>query len=1535
MFRIKKWCFTGLFIAISFAIVGKGKIEKEGNKTKSNAVDISNLYKYRTFESIDNFPEKKLYTELDSKLVEFDEKYLSRFEQKGIQENQMIERALYAFDELKKSGNYIDKLENLSKIKAPIGLQKNFGNHMIEIAVTALIEENGAIYANIYLKIQMEKNDIMLGAEGIVLKGTKIDNNTKLTLLEDYAIKMPGEKGLLIFKAGKLTSKGAAEGGSYGIIDCDGLNELNIEMDYEFSRKIIIPVDKNTLKPIDDNKRVKISFDANILNFNDILAEVSIPKFQIPGNSGFVFEVKKAVFDFSDLKNSKSIKFPDDYNQIFVGGSKESWKGFFLKEFNLTFPPEFEKKGDNKRIQVFGKNILIDNYGVSGSLEGKNILSIKDGSADGWQFSIQQFHIGFTLSKLTLLNFDGGLVLPTSGKAKSDDDKNKILRYKASYNAQDDEYILGVSLGNDMDFDFASAKLYLESNSYIELKVIKEKFRPKVALFGKLNIKTKSNDTDIEFEGVVFQNLVLQTQKPYIKVDYIGYKGSVGLAGFPATIGNISMTCPESICKIGFDVNINLSEGVFAAGTRVEVVSSIEDIDGSQEWKYKTTTISKISLAGQVSSVITISGTLSFFENDPLYGKGIYGDVTMDIKGIGIVKSQAMFGKTDFRYWFINAEITFVTPLVMGAIEIPTLGGGLSYGMSRKSSSLKSNIIPSTVQYSPDKNTGLGFRAMIYYSFPKSPETLNGRAEIEFSFNTNWGLNYIAVYGSAHMMTPVTSDFGNLGENLSTLSTTKSPSSSGNLSIDEEGLIRFAKANGEAPSSIGIDGYLALKMDFENSSFHGEIEVYFNTTGDFLKGVGERGKVGSCVIHSAKDAWYIYVGTPNDRIGMKFGMGSLSLTIDAYLMVGSKILGSPPPPAIINDILNLKPGELDYMGDLNSLGTGKGFAFGASLNVNTDEKTFGIIYFNLNAGLGFDIMLKDYGGTRCKGSSGPIGINGWYANGQAYAYFKGSVGIIAKLFFTTKRIPIVDLGAALVVQAKLPNPVWFRGTAGVKYNVLGGLISGSSKFTVELGQQCESIGGSPLGGAEIISSIDPINNTNNFNVMKSPQIAFNLPIDQKFRMEDENGSPTSYKIKLVSIDFKKDNTDLVYEQKFNKDKKSVNLVTSEVLPPKSNLSIDVKVALQVFKNNKWIDYKDNGKSVEEKKLVTFTTGDAPDNIPLDNISFMYPLIDQDFLYTSESKIGYVKLNKGQEYLFKDPNFTNFLTLQENKYGKVIAETSEIGYQSNDKLVTFKLPELDNDKTYLITLKRKPKGIASNNSTKINKTKAQSKNADDNVSINTTVSESSTNETDILILEIPFKTSKYKFLSDKIHAKKLSKGQIFIVTSDIHILEADVQNTEPFGSVELLGSVYSGNKPLIKVTASLTDDYYQNMIYPLIYSDKGMAKKVFESNYKSEITNSIYISSWYDNYYKNNTGNNYNNVNTRMPHVYNLVSKYKEHYKKLNNHVLNISGDKSKYKKLIEEAFPSITGGNYPVSYQYVLPGNKKGSISAFNFVNPS
>ena len=109
-------------------------------------------------------------------------------------------------------------------------------------------------------------------------------------------------------------------------------------------------------------------------------------------------------------------------------------------------------------------------------------------------------------------------------------------------------------------------------------------------------------------------------------------------------------------------------------------------------------------------------------------------------------------------------------------------------------------------------------------------------------------------------------------------------------------------------------------------------------------------------------------------------------------MAGSRIPGMPTPPQEVANLIGQDISRLSLGRNLDALSTGKGFAFGSKLGVRTGDLQFAIMYANFNAGLGFDVMLKDYGQAQCRGRSGTIGLNGWYAQGQAYAYRARRVG---------------------------------------------------------------------------------------------------------------------------------------------------------------------------------------------------------------------------------------------------------------------------------------------------------------------------------------------------------------------------------------------------------------------------------------------------------------------------------------------------------------------------------------------------------------
>jgi len=125
--------------------------------------------------------------------------------------------------------------------------------------------------------------------------------------------------------------------------------------------------------------------------------------------------------------------------------------------------------------------------------------------------------------------------------------------------------------------------------------------------------------------------------------------------------------------------------------------------------------------------------------------------------------------------------------------------------------------------------------------------------------------------------------------------------------------------------------------------------------------------------------------------------------------------------------------------------TGAGFVYGASFEVNADLD-FGIASGSLDAGLGFDVMVRNFQDTYCYGNAETdlVGFNGWYGMGQMWAYLEGEVKILD--------VNVLNAGIAAILQAQLPNPTFAQATVGVKFKVLFKTVHKS--FKVAIGDAC-------------------------------------------------------------------------------------------------------------------------------------------------------------------------------------------------------------------------------------------------------------------------------------------------------------------------------------------------------------------------------------------------------------------------------------------------------------------------------------------------
>ncbi|MBY0424321.1 MAG: hypothetical protein K2Q22_01685, partial [Cytophagales bacterium] len=357
---------------------------------------------------------------------------------------------------------------------------------------------------------------------------------------------------------------------------------------------------------------------------------------------------------------------------------------------------------------------------------------------------------------------------------------------------------------------------------------------------------------------------------------------------------------------------------------------------------------------------------------------------------------------------------------------------------------------------------------------------------------------------------------------------------------------------------------------------------------------------------------------------------------------------------------------------------------------STGNIDYYVIYGHASAGAGFDILLKDYGSdTRCKGQSTPVGMNGFYAKGQLYAYLDLLVGVKVPLIGSELKVTVLEGQAASLMQIHGPNPTWVYGAIACQVNVMD-LIKGRFDFVMEMGEKCQVVGAPPIAKVAVISECSPEKNATRINVFTTPQATFNLPINQSFEMLDEEDRKQAYR---VAFDYFKVTTpsgkELDGRLEWNAEKKVAVFNPTDVLPGlTNNMKLDAKVHFEQKKDGRWQDVMYKGARIEESYSSTFSTADEPDYIPKSNIAYSYPLVNQFNFYKDEYGKGYIKLKQGQTKPFQlEPGF--------GLGGRFVSSNSAsvsfgFTYNNSNKWIEFDIPkETKTNTVYELQLLRLP------------------------------------------------------------------------------------------------------------------------------------------------------------------------------------------------------------------------------------------------------
>jgi hypothetical protein len=1289
----------------------------------------------------------------------------------------------------------IDHLSPNDLADLPVGIARETPAGTFVIAIDSAYSNEQGWFFSAYAAITFPgtSRPLAFAAQNIGFNqgGLSGSSQVRLVLVSSHSISISDE----------LKIELPADGHNYIEWDCHGFKSVNLKGDFIFSDKLLTP----DIEVANGTQNVKASFEINTADLSNVMVAVNLTPFKIKGLDDLSFQVKNAVADFSDLVNPSGYIFPKEYQEVY-NDNIQLWRGFYLQEVDVRF--KGLSQPEKKDLIVSARNLLIDEAGVTGAFAIQNALPLDAGSADGWPFSIDQLSVKLMFNKLQGGSLNGKIVVPFLGEEPID--------YSAQVVQLDNQlnYMFAVNTGKDRYFNTPfSAQILLDKSSIISIERREGKLIPSTLLNGHIIV----NNGLIEVKKLRFEQLGLTTQKPYIKS---GIFSTVGddesrSVGFPLSIQSVKLSVFEGKAAIGFDVSLNMmnkDDKGFSATTFIQILASMEEKQSfssgaegqpiakkEQKWKFEKVKVNDIKLSAKTTAM-DLNGQLSIFDDDPIYGNGFRGSLGFSVKKIlpNEIKVNAYFGsKHTFRYWHVDAYVPATLPLVP-PLDITGFMGGASYHMVRQGTfnpdftklgiATASNTDTTSYQpdrYLPDEKASMSLLAGVTLEVAR-PNAVNADAILEVTFNNTGGIRYAQFTGSAFFFTP------------------------------PEGRERLGAGNSNPTAPVYAK--LDLKFDNANNAFHANLGTYINVAG-VVKGTGPNGLVGEAVIHIDPKEWYLYIGRPSQMFGLDVSGLAVART---YFMVGNKIEPIPPPPTEVREIFD----DIDdnIMRDDASAARGRGFALGAHFRVGYDTKDkIRPFYAVMNIGAGTDVMLRDFGDAVCKGRSGTIGVDGWYASGQAYVFLTGKVGIRVK----RRDFDFLYLGAAALLQAKLPNPTWLRGQLGGKYRVLGGLVKGKFNVKFIVGEECEIINpGGELDDIKVIEDLKPDLNATDVSVFAAPQVSFNTSIETDFTMMDLQDNINSYRIRLEEFSLKKGNSVIPATLEWNSAKDVAVLRTAEILPPQSTLTIIVKVYWeQKAKSGAWEKIKENGQVSYELKETTFTTGIAPDFIPEENIAYSYPAKDQYNFHVHEYGTGYMKLKVGQSYLFP-ASADGIQWTYVAKFEDLSRKSMEVPltYHASEAQVTFNIPqELSLQSIYRLYFLKRP---ASQTAVDANLVRANVAvtDGDNEMSLTSNSLDGTiTQSVDKEVYKSAFRTSKYRKFEDKWNALGSMTDVFDIATGNIAVIGKRGVAEETFDEFELFGR--TGSSPLIQSVASTENGWLKNKVAPVLYNDYPIDKAV--------------------------------------------------------------------------------------------------------------
>ncbi|BDQ02020.1 hypothetical protein [Ignavibacterium sp.] len=1350
----------------------------------------------------------------------------------------------------------VSAFTSTTPIGMPIGLDQVIEGRRYTIAIVGLdfTPERAELNAMVALDFPELHGWLGLGAKEICFHPNGLGGLGKGMLYlpidkdylwsDDLTIRLKGTR----FSSDYTT---VVDSGTFVRWDCNGFVNLTISGEVIFGTNLLV---EDLTDGGIGTDQIKAEFRTTIRKHNNWISSLTFNKpFQIKGIEGFGFHIQEAWLDFSDRDNPATFNFPRNYNfrptefgdTTGAGDYQLLWKGFYLKRAAFKLPGEFRNNDSpTQRVSFAVNDMLIDRTGFSASVRAENVL--RAGNLDGWSFSIDTIYFDMTQTSFSQAGFNGQI-------GTSFTDSTLIYRSVLSMDtSRNFSYNFIVQPRSRINANIWQATLELEPTTNIRVTIDSSGFFARAELNGRLSINANLPAIgQTNFTAMRFQGLAFQTKSPYIvcpdscvrfgtaspqkfiALEQYDYSpeypippdgGQAG--GFPISIQNIGITTRTGsdgspLAGIVFTMSLNLTgeSNTFSAATTLAILGrlNLSGSGGRQYWEFNSVDLDSVNVSGSVG-VVSLEGGLRFYNQDVTYGNGIKGFIRATFRPTIAAQVTAQFGsKSGFRYWFVDAQVVFNPGItVFSGLDVYGFGGGAWYKMTRTSplpnaQSLttadtsgrgRPGLTLSGVTFVPDNNSNFGFQATLIFGNTGGGQTYNADVTFGAEFNVSGGISQMYLNGNVYFITEINDR-----------------------------------------RDVPIKGSANISYDFSRNIFSGIFTVNANVY-EVLTGNG------TVNIYASPETWYIHIGTPTQPINLN--IASLA-TFQAYFMVGMQL---PPPAPVPENVMSIIGTSMTFPSrDETATRNGNGFAFGARFSFSTGRLAFGPFYARFGMGLGFDMAFKEYPGLTCEGlpPGTPIGIDGWYATGQLYAYIQGDIGIYVDIWFTSGEFKIIEVGAAAAMQGGLPNPSWLKGACGGYYSILGGLVKGNCRFEFSIGQECRIPTESPLADIKILADLDPPNGATNVDPYINPLAVFNAEVEKTFDIEQVRNDGTKvnrrFRFIIEKFELKKGSQIISCQRQVANDKLSSVIIPNDMLLGNTSYNVTIRIRGEEynFLTGTWaVARKVDGSAITAELSHNFSTGNVPDYIPANQVAYSYPFHTQRFFLIDECNLGFVILKQGRPDLFSisEPGYSisyqiKFIPIEG---GQPI--TTEASYNNSAKSINFQIPSsLQTSTTYAAQLIKKRTKIVTpgqqlqgylgptislnyneklKNIVRLDTTEVF---AGVRVRQNRIDGRLASSPDEKLYYVFFFRTSQFRNLQTKVNGManlstdRVSQIALFLLTEE---LKPTFSTSEKFDVFDVNGYSYRialtnyKVQPLVRVLDGLDNNWYNSFAYPIIY-----------------------------------------------------------------------------------------------------------------------